>query len=297
MNVTQKWLLGTGALILVVTNAVALIGVAYNRMGPPESVLALTEREFNPQWSRMGDGENSGMSVELLLRTELAPDTRRGETEGWGTVLPGGFGWAAAWFDQEKLATLGFDVSVAPGAPAGERHYDRMLEKEVFLVLELDGAARSRALQYARDQVAHLEQQARDGSDDKGAARRLDSAREALRHEEQDWSRLFVIDAGLDEDQLRRQYPDRTHYALVRGKVRPAVVYGEKSAKLYGSVTALLCQSIHVPLLFRSSFAAANLEHLRSLHWPAVNKKPLTVQVAFGKRLEPWIETAEARTP
>ena len=297
MNVTQKWSLASGALILVVTNAVVLIGVAYNRMGPPESVLALTEREFNSQWSRMGDDENSGMSVDLLVRTELAPDRRRGESEGWEAVQPGGFGWAAAWFDQEKLAALGFDLSVAPGTPKGERHYDRMLEKEVFLVLELDGAARSRALQYARDQVAHLEQQARDGSDDKEAARRLDSARKDLRHEEQDGSRLFVIDAGLDEDQLRRQYPDRTHYALVRGNVRPEVVYIQKSAKLYGRVTALLCQSIHVPLQFRSSFAAANLEHLRSLHWPAFNKKPLSVQVAFGKRLEPWIEAAQTGTP
>ena len=84
MNVTQKWLLGTGALLLVATNAVALIGAAYNRMDPPEAVLTLTERELGAQSYWMWpESENSGLNVELQIRTERAPDTRSGRMEDW----------------------------------------------------------------------------------------------------------------------------------------------------------------------------------------------------------------------
>lgn len=299
MNATQKRLLGAGVLLLVVTNAVALIGVAYNRTGTPDRILTLTEREITAQSGWIGQKEeNSGLSVELLLRTEAAPETRLGENDGWGRFsLNMGFGSATRWLDRDKLAALGFDVAAPADGPEGARHYDHMLERDVLLVLELDGPTRNRALQDTRDRVADLERKATDGPEDKTAAQRLKNARENLRWEENVDSRLFIIDAGLDEDSLRQKYPDQTHYAIVRGTVRPQVVYAGNLSKLYGRVSAVHCENIHVPLQFRGVITAADLVRARIRAMPASAKKALSVQVAFGKRLEPWIMAARLGTP
>lgn len=300
MNSTQKWLLGAGALILVLTNAVALIGVAYNRMGPPDSVFTLTERELNSHWDWMwSNKENSALNVELFFRTETAPGTVSDQAEGRETFSTyGGLDTAVRWLDRKKLAALGFNIDPAPSAPDDQQRNDRLLERDVLLVLELDGPASQRALQNARDRVAYLARQAVDDAEDKKIAQSMRGARESLEQEEQNESRLFIIDAGLDENSLRQQYSDRTHYAIVRGSVRPVFVWTGKSSKLYGMVTAVHCQSIHVPLLFRSTFAAANFARAGSPAWRRdVAKKPLTVQVAFGRRLEPWILAAQVGGP
>lgn len=297
MNVTQKWLLGTGVLLLVATNAVALIGVAYNRMDPPEAVLTLTERELGAQSYWMWpESENSGLNVKLQIRTERVTDMRPGEIEDWASLAPfgGGLGSAVRWLDQEKLASLGFDVNLAPNAPDAERHYDRMLERYVLLVLELDGPARARALQTAHDRVTQLAQKAAEGSDDTSTSRQLKNAREALQYEEEDASRLFIIDAGLDEDSLRQRYPDRARYAIVRGTVRPMTMSGNASAKLYGRVTGVHCESINVPLQFHASVKEARLPRVSAAARTRFVKSQLSMTVAFGRRLEPWILSARS---
>src|ERR1700722_10899561 len=206
MRNTQKWLLGSGALLLVLTNVVALLGVAYNRMSPPDSVMTLTEREFAPQWNWMWrEGENSGRSVQLQLRAEIAQRTRPGLGQLTDSFAPYGAVEWVRWLDQDKLTALGFDLDVKPSAPEASRLYEHMLEREVLLVLELDGPTRSRALQSARDRVSHLEQAA-ENSDEKGATQQLEHAQRDLGSEEQTQSRLFIVDAGLDEASLRQKY-------------------------------------------------------------------------------------------
>ena len=293
MNKTQKWLVGAGTLVLVVTNAIALIGVAANRIGPPESTLALTEREFMAygNW-RSESKENSGLSVELRFRTETARSAELDHTGDQAiSSIYGGLDSPVRWLDSEKLTALGFKANTTPGGSASELNYNRMLEREVLLVVEFEGPASQLALQEAHDRVAYLEREAQDGSQNIKVSQSLKQARESLAHEESE-SRLFIIDAALDENRLRRQYPDRAHYAIVRGNVRPLVVWTKNSPKLYGMVTAVHCQTIHVPLQFRPAFTTANLALSRIPTWQGPPKKPLIVQVAFGRRLEPWILAA-----
>jgi len=167
-----------------------------------------------------------------------------------------------------------------------------MLGRDVLLVLELDGPTRARALQDARDRVTHLERKAAEAPEDKQAARRLQSARDDLESEVHKASRLFVVDAGLDQAALRKQYPDRSHYAIVRGSVRPFVMPGPASAEIYGTVTALRCESIHVPLQFQGAAPFAVGTHIGPRTLPSS-----TIQVAFGRRFEPWIVSAHAGSP
>ena len=276
MNRSNTWLIAAGALVLALTNTVVLVGVASNRRQPPDSVLTLTERELGPQWSWMWrEGENSGLSLRLQYRVESALSRRLAaadEADAFSSY--GNFG-PVAWLDRNKLAELGFNVATPPTAAGGDTHYDRMLGRDVLLVLELDGPVRARALQAARDRLAHP-----------GPAERLQSAQQALQREEHDASRLFIVDAGLDQTTLRQRYTDRTRYAIVHGNIRPFVMRDGTSAKLYGAVTAVRCESINVPLQYR---ATVPLD--RSTN--AARNPPFSLQVAFGSHLEPWIVSSQ----
>ena len=298
MKAMRKRLLGAGILVLILTNAVALTGVAYNRISPPDSVLTLTERELYPQWSWMWrEGENSGSSVRLQFRTESVPNPRLEETAGWDAFSAyGGFG-SVRWLDKDKLAALGFDVDTLSAAAKSGRHYERLSEREVLLVLELDGPAYARVLQDARDRVTHLEQRAAAEPEDKQTAQRLRRARDDLEGQEHHASRLFVVDAGLDQATLRQRYPDGTQYAIVRGSVSPFAIPDPTipdltSTTLYGRVTAVRCDSIQVPLQFQGAVHVIGGTHVGPRTLPRS-----IIQVAFGRRLEPWIVSAHAGTP
>ena len=295
MKVRQKRLLWAGILVLALTNTVALLGIAHNRKSPPDSMLTLSERELRPEWSRMWWGsENSGLSTQLLLRTELARDRRLSEPEEWATYSTYGGFESVRWLDQDKLAALGFDAGMPPTAADGERHYDHMLGREVLLVLELDGPTYAQALRDVRDRLAHWEQQTAAQPEDKRARQQLETARTDLQGEEHQRSRLFIIDAGLDEDSLRQRYPDRSHYAIVRGTVRPVVSNDGTTARLYGRVTTIHCESINVPLQFRAAIPGGSTRIGRPVLPLAANKQSWTVQLAFGRRFEPWIVSARA---
>ena len=294
MNRSHTWLIAAGAFVLILTNAVVLMGVASNRRQPPDSVLTLTERELGPLWSWMWrEGENSGLSLRLQYRVAPSQNSRlveNGEEETF--PLYGNFG-PIAWLDRDKLAALGFDVATPLTFADEDAHYDRMLGRDVLLVLELDGPVRARALQAARDLLAHREREIATNPERQGSAQRLQSARQALQTEEDEASRLFIVDAGLDQTTLRQRYADRTHYAIVHGNVRPFVMRDGTSAKLYGAVTAVRCESINVPLQFRSTVPFDRPTNAIAMTLARAEKKhPFTIQVAFGSRLEPWIVSA-----
>lgn len=58
-----------GLMIIVLTNVIALGGVAYNRAGEPDGTLVLTERELRLPYSSGLARENSGLSLTIEWRT------------------------------------------------------------------------------------------------------------------------------------------------------------------------------------------------------------------------------------
>jgi hypothetical protein len=239
------------------------------------------------------EGENSGLSVRLQYRVESARTppgrVKLGEEE---VFSPYGYG-AIAWLDREKLAALGFDVATPLTSDDTDTHYDRMLGRDVLLVLELDGPVHARAVQAARDLLARRQREIADKPDDQGRTQQLQRAQEALQSEEQEASRLFIVDAGLNQATLRQRYPDRAHYAIVHGNIRPFVMRDGASAKLYGAVTAVRCEDINVPLQFRAAVPLDRAANVISMALPRPDKKrAFTIQIAFGRHLEPWIVAA-----
>ena len=295
MKRSHTLLIAAGALVLALTNAVVLVGVASNRRQPPDSVLTLTERELGPQWSWMWrEGDNSGLSLRLQYRVESAWKSRLAEGGGEEAFSRYNNFGPVAWLDRDKLAALGFDVATSLTVADTDIHYNRMLGRDVLLVLELDGPVHARALQTARDLLARREREIADNTERQGSAQRLQSAQEALQSEERAASRLFIVDAGLDQTTLRQRYADRTHYAIVHGTVRPFVMRGAASAQLYGTVTAVRCDNINIPLQFRTTVPVDRPTNVIAMVTPrAKNKHPFTVQVAFGSHLEPWIVSVQ----
>lgn len=269
-NWTGRHTLISGIALILITNAVALLGVSGNRSGEPESVLKLTQRELQPPYWGMS-GENSGMSLRLSWRV---PSGGR----SWNYSYSGG---APDWLDQAKMESLGFDVSTAKGMEDNYRRTSRQLGKEVLLVLEMDGQAYQQALQRARQNAAEQDAKLAATPDVEEQKRKARQAQDELKREEQDNSRLFAVDAGLNRAGLRAKYPDRNRYAIVRAQVRPWS--GSAQGKIAGYIDSISIDAINVPYEHRTMF-----ERSVAVVQPSA-RQSFEASVAFGQRLEPWL--------
>ncbi len=274
-NWTRKHTLIAGLALILLTNAVALLGVYRNRSGEPESMLKLTQRELLQPYGWGMNRENSGVSLRVNWRV---PSAERSLNYSYSGGNP-------TWLDQAKMASLGFDVDSSKQMQDNYRWASRQLSKEVLLVLELDGPAYQQALQRAQQFAAEQDAKLAALPDDKAMQENAKRAHEEARKEEQDNSRLFAIDAGLGLNELRAQYPDRNRYAIVRAQVRPWSTGGQGG--IVGYINRLSIDEINVPHEYHAAF------DIRV--WPAFaparteGRWPFEASVAFGQHLEPWL--------
>jgi hypothetical protein len=265
----MKWshtLIAAGALILL-TNAVALLGAAYNRSDDPESQLQLTQRELQHSTWHSGK-DNSGITLSLSWRFEQTrkDDFCTGYYLGmWGTPV---------WLDKAKMAELGFDVDRLAATSEYGRRNKEVQPREALLVLELNDRVYQRQLLDTKECVEQARKLLKAAPNSEELKRKAKSAEESYKNEQQTNSRLFVIDAGLDAQKLRARYPDRARYAIVHGVVRPHTEWEKGVTRIGGNISELHAERINVPLTYRQVFN---------------DSKPYEVTVAFGKRLEPWI--------
>lgn len=194
-----------GLALIVLTNTIALSGVAYNRSGEPSATLQLTERELQIPYWRWPDNENSGIDLRLAWRVHDTYDGDESASYSWDR--------SGAWLNREKLDSLGFETSTA--IRNEERDAGGFYEpsRDVFLVLEYDGDAHRAALEHARKMAL------RTTTDTGATPESVRGAKARLEDEERSESRLFVIDAGVDAEALRTRYARRDKYAIVRGRI------------------------------------------------------------------------------
>lgn len=268
-----------GFALILATNAIAIGGALYNRRGEPESRLMLTDRELGMPYSWEWHEENSGLSLRIEWRA-----VRHADEDGYYLQ-----GRQASWLDAAKLEALGFDTSLPPDDLSADRHYERHLSRDALLVLELDGPAYAEALKAAEQRLKEAEAEAAALPKERHE-RDLRSAREALHDERERNSRLFVVDAGTELRALREQYPDKTRYAIVRGHVDIDVCTHKTGKRLCGSAGDIEVARINVPVELRPVFAGIKANNRFDRDEPRV---PYTTVVAFGRRLEPWLVSAE----
>lgn len=295
--------LAAAALLVLLTNAVVLARVAWNRSGEPAARLDLTERELAlpGAWR---DEENTGLSLTLRFHS---PGPWREE----GTEM-------GSWLDRAKLGELGFDVGVDPGVPEAGRHYRSPLPREVWLVLEDEGEAWRRWLAGREAQVEELRREVERG--EKGTDD-LEAAQRALATDRVEASRLFAVDAGRDRDTLLERYPDPARYAVLPATVRLHHIDIEEKpedepAYLTGSVERVLVDQVHVPLRHRPVVESALAERDRRSReiGQRVTRRPVAVspapeagyhpapplyraELAVGRLGEPWLTEVERFPP
>jgi len=261
-----------GAALILLTNAVALGGVAWNRAGI-DSTLTLSQRELRRPYLS-ADRDASGVMLALQWRV-------RSKTDDYA-AFGYGRGGAPEWLDDAKMQRLGF-APAANDAADGWRSA-RESSREVLLVLELAGPSHDAVVEAMRRASADAAARLAADPDNKELQNRAKQLNERSGQEERDASRLFVVDAGLDRAELRAAYPDRSRHAIVRGQVAPW--RGPKEDRAKGYVRDLSIDTIAMPSALRARLAPGvwNVPDAYSTDSP-----PFEATVAFGRRLEPWI--------
>jgi hypothetical protein len=255
---SRLWL-GLGLILL--SNALALAGVYYNRSGAPESSLTLSERELQlPYGDWFQREDNSALRVQLLWR--------HGQLD---------------WLSADKLRALGFRVPDF-SEDDWQRRLNRQLARPLVLVLELDGPAYQRHVQDAHQALAEAEACVQSRLDDQELQRQRDSHQQQLVQEQQRDSRLFLVDAGLDARALRQAYPNRQRYLLLGGRLKPHAGSGKPGPGGFTATISPEHAQITVPHALRQVFADWQQGGAYREERPRVR-----VQVAFGRRHEPWM--------
>ncbi|MBN8450090.1 MAG: DUF4824 family protein [Candidatus Accumulibacter sp.] len=277
---TRARTLAAGATLIVLTNAAALAGAFLNRNAEAESRTTLSERELALPYGGYRQAENSGLALQLNWRVlDENPDH-------WdhGYARHGG---QPAWLDAAHLATLGFDTTAGAATSEARQRFTRQLPRQVLLLLELEGPTWQQAVSRARENAARQTAAAAANPDSEQFAKQAEAGRARVAIEETHASRLFVIDAGLDADALRRRYPDRSRHLIVRGSVRPAERGQDGDHHLAGHISQIAIAQVNVPFALRPV-----LEPLRNAPRPVPDQQAprYEVQLAIGQRLEPWIE-------
>lgn len=265
ITLTSRHALLAGLALILLSNAVALGGVWYNRQGQPESSLLLSEREL----LRDHEGprrENSGLALRLDWRRP-SPDDAHNRYE-------------RRPLQQEQLLALGFP----PLDEQNPGYYQRYDRRRVLVVLELDGPAYQAELRRTEAELQQASQALAQLPDDEQLQIREKLARENLASERQHDSRLFAIDVGLDAASLRQRYPDRSRYALAPGTVSAWCDCSGNVRQLTGQIDQLYNSSLNVPHAWRSLLA----ERLPA-SYSSEPRPSFQAQVDFGQRLEPWI--------
>lgn len=258
-----------GVALILLINAFALAGVWYNRSGEPESRLALSERELDGMPAGLRK-ENSGLSLQLRWR------------------LPTAAGEDATYYhrrlNEAQMRQLGF---AAQNADDCQPRCRRQAQREVLVVLELDGPAYREELRHQQERVEQARQALAALPEDKQLRERVEQQSRQLEDRERD-TRLYAVDFGLDRDALRQRYPDRSRYAIVPGLVRPN--HWSNSQPLHGYLSQLSIEQINVPRRWHRALADMPSRPRDKSTTPGYR-----IEVAFGQRLEPWIsEVAEA---
>lgn len=259
-------------LIIIVSNTWLLIAATLNRSGPPTAMLALSERELSLPSAY--NNENSGLALRIKWRVA---NSQVNDYSYFGSYAPD-------WLDEAKLNDLDVDLTGKQPWP----------EQQVFLVLELNGKQYQNTLTAAQQefeqQVALI--QADTSIKDGQKQRKLDEQRQQLTRQQHEYSRLFVIDAGLNPEHLLELYNDPQQYIITKGIIRAYQQNRKNKLYVYGQISSLSVPAINVPLEHNKLMKDLQAKPARG--WQEIKFPRYQVTVAYGQRFEPWIEQIQA---
>ena len=264
-------------LLLVLTNVVVLTGVAYNRAGEPVASLDLTERELSVRKTYSDIDENSGTALSVNWRNLDSDKDLDNAYRQYNTP---------AWLNEKKLLELGFDIEGLKNAKSDNQYNFDAATADVILVLEYQGNGYKQAIDIAERQLARLSakknQLNKEEFDEK-----IKWNQEKLDELKVSETRLYVIDAGLDQQTLVRQYEGRTNILFAHGEI--SVNMADK--QLAGHIRELYIPEVYVPLPYSEQLSVLTKDRAYSEYGEKVIPPRYQVRLNIGKRLEPWIDS------
>ncbi len=245
--------------IVLASDAMALIFTARNRARDAVETITLTEREL-PRMT--GDLETTGVDLRFNWNQfRVPPDT--------------------VHFDQAQLEAAGFVFKAPPGEATRNIAF---LPREAFVAFELEGPKwqewqelREKARQMDRDQSTIVR-----------------SGQNLEQNSNPSESHLFVADASESFSELRNRYPDQSKNVIVRAVIsaRTQLIRDPDTGatiayKYVGRVLQVLPDIIHVPLPYARSISSLK---------PQTGTDPrYTVTLKYGNNLEPWVTAVTLR--
>lgn len=258
-------------LIILLGNLAALAGVAWNHSGEASSRMTLTQRELYPSHDR--HRENSSVQLRLLWQ-------KGAKSSDCEKLYP----FSTDEIPLEEMAALGFDVPAQLNEETAWR-YDRQLPRQVLLVLEFDGEKYQSQLAWAQRCLAQAEQTLSDAPGNSQLQEQVQYRQRELTELQTQRTRLYLTATGLDVKTLRDRFPDHERYLIIPAVVSPSAYSPVEGEWLAGGTVqnSLGRQAINVPHQWRSTLAD-------TLNDDSLKSPKFEVDIAFGKRLEPWIE-------
>jgi hypothetical protein len=259
------------AAVVVASTLTTLVLVALNRMGEPEAVLELTEREL-----RLPARQVENTALVLSLAWDRPRDTPRQPVSQPGL------------FDRARLESIGFDCRL-PVTRANARHYRMMPPRTTYAALEYEGdawrARMAEPLPPPEDPPTVRERPV--VPPESAAQTEQDPETSRLRE-----PHLVVVDVGNDPARLRARYPNRRRVVVVPATVSLMFVQagsGGTPPFLTGMVTQILPDEINVPREHRAILERLQAEQSTN-PWTLLPHEPrYCVTVKWGRRLQPWI--------
>lgn len=257
-NLNKKLLLGLSAVIILV-NMWVLAGVFLNKSEITSKVV-LSERELTVPY--FYDTENSGLSLRIDYRF-LTNDGDGEEFYRWHSPK---------WLDKEKMQSLGFSEK-----ELSLENTDSLAEKEVFIALELDGAAYQESLNKAKRKYEQtllgLEQD------------EIKYAKNHLLQEEKNSSRLFAIDADANLDVLQGRFHQQNNVIITRAVISTTRWQGKSSTGFkVGRIDSLSVSHLYVPYPMNEKVKSLELRD-----YDDFQPSRFDVAVNIGAHLTPWI--------
>lgn len=242
--------------ILVVSNASILLDALYNRLGPPDADITMTQLEVR-YFPVSANDEDSGVTLTLVWTDPAALP--------WPNLSD-----FPDWVGRPLLQKLGFDCSLDPSAPGADRFYQRQRPRQGYVALEFNGPA----WRFWRE--AYLR-----SIDEQNAKH----PPHPVTDQDPPRSHLMAIDADSDRRALRARHPDRGIIVL------PAVISIVSQPYSKWPLIARIDEiptSIHVPRPFSARFTALSQGKTRYLF-----DRSYRVSLRFGALLEPWVTGVE----
>jgi len=160
---------------------------------------------------------------------------------------------------------------------------------DVILVLEYQGDSYKQAIDIAERRLARLsakkDQLTKEELDEKikWHSEKLDELKVSE-------TRLYVIDAGLDQQALVRKYKGRNNTLFAHGEI--SVNLADKLVT--GHIRELYIPEVHVPLPYSEQLSDLTKDRAYSEYGEKVIPPRYQVRLNIGKRLEPWIDSVSA---